>query len=176
VVIAPDKPDTIAILGDIAESATARHFRMVFDNGQDFTAVDQDGGNGVVVEGNDGKRGNNFRLESNLAVLFDAEPGNSFYNYPNPIQPKSRFDAATKFTYYLPEASDGELKIFTLLGELVWEKSFSAADPAGRQGAHKTELSWDGFNGMGKKVLNGVYIAILKTKFGKAMTKVAVVK
>ncbi|MGH7455645.1 MAG: hypothetical protein ACRENG_30095, partial [bacterium] len=160
VVIAPDKPDTIAILGDIAESATASHFRMVFDNGQDFTAADQDGGNGVVVESIDGKRGSNFWLESNSAVLFGAELENSFYNYPNPLQPKSRFDAATHFTYYLPEASDGELKIFTLLGELVWETSFSAADPAGGQGGHKIDLSWDGFNGIGKKVLNGVYIAI----------------
>jgi len=176
VVIAPDKPDTIAILGDIAENATASHFQMVFDNGQDFTAADQDGGNGVVVESIDGKRGSNFRLESNLAVLFGSDLENSFYNYPNPLQPKSRFNAATYFTYYLPEASDGELKIFTLLGELVWETSFSAADPAGGQGGHKTDLSWDGFNGIGKKVLNGVYIAILKTKYGNAMTKVAVVK
>jgi hypothetical protein len=176
VVIAPDNPDTIAIMGDIAENATASHFRLVFDNSQDFTTEDQDGGKGVVVESNDGKRGSNFRLESNLAVLFDSEPEKSFYNYPNPIQPRNRFAAATHFTYYLPEASDGELKIFTLLGELVWELSFSAADPAGRQGPHKTDLSWDGFNGNGKKVLNGVYLAILKTKYGKAITKVAVVK
>ncbi|MGH7601118.1 MAG: hypothetical protein ACREOI_32580, partial [bacterium] len=83
----------------------------------------------------------------------------------------------TRFTYNLPEASSGELKIFTLLGELVWETSFSAADPAGAKGEHFGDLFWNGYNGARRKVLNGVYIALLKTaKYGTFMTKVAVVK
>lgn len=179
VVVTSAKPETLTVLGDIAENATARHFRMVFDHGQDFTAADQDGGNGVVIESNDGKRGSNFRLESNLVVLFDSEPQKSFYNYPNPLKPgnnKARGEG-THFTYNLPEASAGELKVFTLLGELVWETSFSAADPAGAKGGHKLDLFWNGYNGANRKILNGVYIALLKTaKYGTFMTKVAVVK
>lgn len=179
VVVTSAKPETLTVLGDVAENATARHFRMVFDHGQDFTAADQDGGNGVVIESNDGKRGSNFRLESNLVVLFDSEPQKSFYNYPNPLKPgnnKARGEG-THFTYNLPEASAGELKVFTLLGELVWETSFSAADPAGAKGGHKLDLFWNGYNGANRKILNGVYIALLKTaKYGTFMTKVAVVK
>ncbi len=69
------------------------------------------------------------------------------------------------------------LKIFTLLGELVWETSFTANHPAGRAGGHSRDLFWNGYNGANRKVLNGVYIALLKTpKYGTFMTKVAVVK
>ncbi|MDZ7312386.1 MAG: hypothetical protein ONB45_14060 [candidate division KSB1 bacterium] len=175
-VISPDKPDTIAILGDLAENAEARNFRLVFESSQDFYVVDQDSGRSVIVEDSRGGHGENLRIESALTVLFESDPQKSFYNYPNPFHPKGRRNAATYFTYHLPDASNGELKIFTLLGELVWETSFSATDAAGRAGFHKLDLSWDGYNGAGIKVLNGVYVALLKTKFGTFMTKVAVVK
>jgi hypothetical protein len=145
----------------------------------DFDVADQDSGQVVVVQDSDGKSGAEFSLDSDLAVLFDSEPQKSFYNYPNPLKPgnNSAQGEGTHFTYNLPEASDGVLKIFTLLGELVWETSFSANDPAGRAGGHSRDLFWSGYNGANKKVLNGVYLALLKTpKFGTFMTKVAVVK
>jgi hypothetical protein len=179
VVISTDKPDTIAILGDIADNTEARNFRVAFDSSLDFDVADQDSGQVVVVQDSDGKSGAEFSLDSDLAVLFDSEPQKSFYNYPNPLKPgnNSAQGEGTHFTYNLPEASDGVLKIFTLLGELVWETSFSANDPAGRAGGHSRDLFWSGYNGANKKVLNGVYLALLKTpKFGTFMTKVAVVK
>jgi hypothetical protein len=179
VVIAPDKPDTVSIVVDIADNNTVKPFRLVFDNSQDFTVIDQDGGNGAVVETMDGKRGNQFRLESNLTALFDADPEKSFFNYPNPLQPGNDKvnGEGTHFAYNLPTATGGELKIFTLLGELVWELSFSATDPAGRTGPHTMDIFWNGHNGVGKRVLNGVYVAMLRTKDGKTLTtKVAVLR
>jgi hypothetical protein len=179
VVIKPDKPDTIAILGDIVDNTEARNFRVAFSNSLDFGAVDQDSGQAVVVQNKDGKSGAAFVLDSDPAILFDSEPQKSFYNYPNPLTPGNNqaLGQGTHFTYNLPEASNGELKIFTLLGELVWEISFSAADPAGSAGGHSRDIFWNGYNGAGKRVLNGVYVALLKTpKYGTFMTKVAVVK
>ena len=179
VVIKPAVPDTIAILGDIADNTEVRNFRVEFDSSLDFDVVDQDSGRTVVVQDKDGKSGSGFGLDSDLVVLFDSEPQRSFYNYPNPLKPGNNQaqGEGTNFTYNLPEASAGELKIFTLLGELVWEASFSAADPAGSAGGHNRDLFWNGYNGANRKVLNGVYIALLKTpKYGTFMTKVAVVK
>jgi hypothetical protein len=179
VVIQPGVPDTIAILGDIADNTQVQNFRVAFANSQDLDVADQDSGRTVVVQDQDGNSGPRFNLGSDLAVLFDSEPQQSFHNYPNPLKPGNNKTQGegTHFTYNLPEASAGELKIFTLLGELVWETSFSAADPAGQAVGHRSELFWDGYNGARKKVLNGVYIALLITaKYGTFMTKVAVVK
>lgn len=71
------------------------------------------------------------------------------------------------------------LRIFTLLGELVRTISFSSADPQGLAGTHaaaSTTFVWDGTNENGQKVLNGVYVAVLVTNQGKAMTKIAVAR
>ena len=179
VIVAPNKPDTIAILGNIVDNPTAGSFRIAFESGQDFDVVDQDSGSVVIVENWEGKSGSAFRLDSDLTVLFAADPEKSFFNYPNPFQPGNNIanGQGTHFAYNLREASSGTLKIFTLLGELVWESSFSEIDPAGRIGAHTTDIFWSGHNGAGKQVLNGVYVAILKTKDGKMLTtKVAVLK
>ncbi|RIK56385.1 hypothetical protein DCC62_30475, partial [candidate division KSB1 bacterium] len=81
----------------------------------------------------------------------------------------------TRFLYNLSQDSPVEFKIFTLLGELVWEKTFQATDPQGRRGSHD-DIIWNGFNGAGRRVLNGVYLAVIKTHAGIATTKVAVVK
>lgn len=176
VVVSPAKADTIVVLVDIAAEATAENFYLAFDRSQDFMAVDQDSGGIVTVEDERGKRDQDFQIDSDLTVLFASDPQEAFNNYPNPFRPGPNRNDGTAFIYNLPEASDGELKIYTLLGELVWETSFSANSRAGRAGFHKGELAWDGFNSAGKKVLNGVYVAILTTKFGKFTTKVAVVK
>jgi hypothetical protein len=175
-VVSPSKPDTIAIVADLAESPAADHFLVALDNSTDLTVVDQDSGSVVVVEDKEGRSDAEFQINAELNVFFDSDPQASFTNYPNPFRPGSRRNCRTRFTYRLPDATDGELKIFTLLGELVMEKSFTAQEPAGRAGFHDNDLCWDGYNGNGKLVLNGVYIAMLKTKFGTFKTKVAVVK
>jgi len=179
VIVAPNKPDTIAILGNIVDNPTASSFRIAFESGQDFDVVDQDSGSVVIVENKEGNSGSAFRLDSDLTVLFAADPEKSFFNYPNPFQPGNNIanGQGTHFAYNLREASSGVLKIVTLLGELVWETSFTEIDPAGRIGPHTTDIFWDGHNGAGQRVLNGVYVAILKTKDGKMLTtKVAVLK
>lgn len=177
--LAPDRPDTILILGEIAEMATARNFRLVFEHERDFEVVDGNSGLRVTVENKDGQSGGDFRLVSNLTVLSGAAPQEAFFNYPNPFQPGNEWarNEGTYFNYNLPAASDGRLQIFTLLGELVWETSFSAADPAGQAGNHPQDIFWNGHNGAGRRVLNGVYIAILRLpQYGKLTTKVAVLK
>jgi hypothetical protein len=177
--VSPDKPDTIAIMVDVLESTNVENFRLVFDDSQDFTVIDEAGGIGIVVETPEGNRGNNLNLVSNLLALVGADPEKAFFNFPNPFQPGGDKinGQGTHFAYNLPEAAAGELKIFTLLGELVWQTSFSEIDRAGNKGFHRFDIFWDGRNGADKLVLNGVYIAMLRVNGGKTYTtKVAVLK
>lgn len=179
IVLAPAQSDTILIWGEIAEMATARNFSLVFDHAQNFEVTDLDSGTAVVVENEKGQSGEKFKLVSQLIVLFGAAPSEAFFNYPNPFQPGNDRAAkeGTHFNYNLPTATAGQLKIYTLLGELVWETSFSAADPAGQAGNHARDIFWNGYNGAGRRVLNGVYIAVLRLpQYGTFTTKVAVLR
>ena len=67
------------------------------------------------------------------------------------------------------------IKIYTLLGELVKTYQFQSTDTQGTAGIH-SNVSWDGRNEKGQAVLNGVYVAVLITDSGKAMTKIAIAR
>ncbi|MBD3382850.1 MAG: hypothetical protein GF404_11725 [candidate division Zixibacteria bacterium] len=104
------------------------------------------------------------------AVPDDFE--NSFYNFPNPFDPETE---TTSIVYFLPIESDVKFDIYTLTGESV----YSLAIPAGSSGAlggRINQFYWEGVNGDGVRVLEGVYIAVLKYSGGEARTKIAVVK
>ena len=117
-----------------------------------------------------------LNLRSPLPVITPDNLKSSFCNYPNPFGNPSR--TQTHFIYYLPFDTDIELKIYTLLGELVWKRSYSRSQPQGKKGLHhENDITWNGKNLKGCKVLNGVYVARIKTAYGDwAMTKVAVIK
>lgn len=108
--------------------------------------------------------------------VVDSDFETSFFNYPNPIGRNE----TTSFNYNLTQNSDGTLRIYTLLGELVWSTTFTSGEILGQAGNHdgvslKT-ITWDGRNGKGQEVRNGVYIAVLTTSAGEAVTKVAIAK
>ena len=67
-----------------------------------------------------------------------------------------------RFSYYLDRDSDMELILFTLTGEKVIEMSFFAGSNGGMAGTN--EITWNGKNGEGHTVLNGVYILVLNNK------------
>ena len=69
--------------------------------------------------------------------------------------------------------STAEIKIYTLMGGLVWSKSVSV--PSGGQ-IYDGLLRWNGDNNIGEEVLNGVYIAILNINGRTYKTKVAYIK
>ncbi|MGH7599189.1 MAG: T9SS type A sorting domain-containing protein, partial [bacterium] len=173
-------PDSVDVVVDIADNnASGSAFRLTFLKEADVDAIDQDSRQEGEVEIIFlDERGNNITAEqvtSQKRVINAANFEKSFYNYPNPFSPlRDNQDGTrgTKFYYTSSSSANIELRIYNLLGELVYERTFEANDPAGRP----KSLSWNGYNGKGDQVLNGVYIAILKTSAGTATTKVAVVK
>ncbi len=117
-----------------------------------------------------------FNLRSVCPVIVANDLKHSFRNYPNPFGTTDR--SKTHFIYYLSQDSDIDLAIYTLAGELVWRSRFQRSQPQGRRGLHQGEdLTWDGRNMLGHRVLNGVYIARIATSHGEwALTRVAVIK
>ncbi|MBD3288030.1 hypothetical protein GF337_04435 [candidate division KSB1 bacterium] len=115
-------------------------------------------------------------ISSHCPVIIERDLEKSFRCYPNPFGSSSR--RTTNFVYYLDRNTAVELKIFTLLGELVWETSFQKDEPQSQKGLHaQNDIQWDARNMHGREVLNGVYIAYIRTAEGKSATaKVAVLK
>lgn len=97
----------------------------------------------------------------------------SFLIEKNPVNPK---EEDVHFSYELPQDAGVEFKIFTLTGEVVFERHFSAGSSGGAAG--ENDLYWDGRNDDGHIVINGVYIAYIKNTLTDetAKIKVAILK
>jgi len=80
-------------------------------------------------------------------------------NYPNPFHPPQE---GTKIAYKLDDHATVTMRIFTLSGDLVLQRSFGSGDPGGRQGLN--EVVWDGKNGEGHVVASGGYIALIEAQ------------
>jgi flagellar hook assembly protein FlgD len=78
--------------------------------------------------------------------------------------------------YNLSAASSVRLRIFNLIGQLVYEKSLQQGETGTAAGVN--QISWDGRNGSGTVIGNGGYIAVLQVdRTGERWTrKIAVVK
>ncbi|MBI4802914.1 MAG: T9SS type A sorting domain-containing protein [Elusimicrobia bacterium] len=92
-------------------------------------------------------------------------------NYPNPFTAGA--GGATKIRYSLSGNANVEIKIYDLLGNLVWKKTISAGEfPGGATGPN--EIPWDGKNWKGRYVSAGGYICVVKTGGGAQKTKIGV--
>jgi hypothetical protein len=76
--------------------------------------------------------------------------------YPNPFAPTLAVDKVLKFDN-IPVRS--RIRIFTVTGELVWEKS----DVGGR-------VQWDGTNQGGSAAVSGIYIYLVDLENGEKIT------
>jgi len=117
-----------------------------------------------------------LNLRSSCPVISGKSLKQTFYNYPNPFGTSEQ--NLTYFVYYLSQAADVKIHIYTLIGELVWRCSYSKNQKQGEKGLYQgNEVTWDATNLKGYKVLNGVYIARIFTSYGEsAIAKVAVIK
>jgi len=175
-----DVPDTLkpSILSNykikvnISEHASELDFEVGIDSLSYFDIVDISSGEIPILS-----NVSNEDLTSGFAVIVPKDFEKAFWNYPNPFGSAGR--EMTTFQYYLDQDSDIQINIYSLLGELVWSKKFLETDPQGGVGLHDgaNAIHWNGANNSGEKVLNGVYIAYIKTTYGKtAITKVAILK
>ena len=108
-------------------------------------------------------------------ALVPASKISSLVNYPNPFRAGSE---STRIRYVLTEDMDITAYIYSLTGNLVWQKSY----PRGSDGAqgqatgYTNEIQWDGRNGNGEIVANGMYILDIRSGSEKQDRKIGVVK
>jgi hypothetical protein len=107
-------------------------------------------------------------------VIISEEFAASFKNYPNPFNPTLQ---STEIRYNLPIDSDVDIFIYTATGEEVRHLHFDAGANGGQAGLN-AGIFWDGHNGSGDMVLNGVYFAYIKVAASDltATVSMAVVK
>jgi hypothetical protein len=97
--------------------------------------------------------------------VVQAEPG-AIVNYPNPFNPAQ--NQTTAINYYLTCASDIELRIYDPFGRVVLAKDFSrdATDTVSVNATQSggSNYLWDGKNGQGRVVANGIYFVKIKAR------------
>ncbi len=112
-------------------------------------------------------------FESSEYILTAAAFVESFQPQNNPFNPEI---SSTQYSYTLSVDSDIELAIYTLTGQLVRRYNFDSGSQFGAAGVQTP--AWDGRNGQGEIVRDGVYVVVL-TNLGtgeKAYLKQAVLK
>jgi hypothetical protein len=118
--------------------------------------------------------GSTFPMWTEAGSFGGLTLGESYSNYPNPFAGGRQ---STTFAFYLRQAGRVTLRIVTPSGDGVATLLDNAARPSGM---NQSDL-WDGRNGVGRVVRNGVYIAELTVKFDsgshdRVIRKVAVVR
>ncbi|MDD5066658.1 MAG: FG-GAP-like repeat-containing protein [bacterium] len=121
-------------------------------------------------------RGINDEVELNhdkreFITVYETDEKYSFCNYPNPFSPLKE---ETTIEYFLNSISDIKLVVFDVNGGVVKEWSFSGGCAGAKHGVNR--ISWNGKNDKGYVIANGVYFCYLKTKSGKYMNRIMVLK
>ena len=98
-------------------------------------------------------------MEIMTSLLDPGSSGGTISNYPNPFHPGER---ATIITYMLSRDADVTMRLFTLSGTLVFQRSYNAGGTGGSQGIN--EVEWDGRNGEGEYVASGGYILYVEAE------------
>lgn len=133
----------------------------------------------ILIEGNTSRQAqvvtetpSTFLYSESYAVL-GTSMATSFIVNNNPYDPAA---GPALFSYQLQSPSEIVFRLYTITGEMVIEMEFPEGDSHTTAGSHV--ISWDGKNGDGDNVLNGVYVAVItNTNTGEsARIKVAVVR
>lgn len=176
--ISGTKADSIDIVVDISANASVTDFHVDLDSSSALLLYDAESNYPLTVGDMDGNYIQFLGITSGTSVVVDSGLEESFYNYPNPFGSSGR--RSTKLVYYLKQPSDVEIKIFTLTGELVRSWSFTKGEHYRytHQGIHDGDVTWNGANGNGFLVLNGIYVAyITAVDYNETTrTNIAVVK
>lgn len=98
-------------------------------------------------------------LAIETAMVDPLAAGGSLTNYPNPFHPS---EAPTTIHYVLDDDASVRMRIYTLSGGLVVERSFARGAEGGTAG-HNTVL-WDGRNDDNQTVASGGYILFIEAE------------
>ncbi|MDD3642229.1 MAG: hypothetical protein PHQ19_02035, partial [Candidatus Krumholzibacteria bacterium] len=171
--ISPGANDTALVSLDIAEGAPAGELRIDLASSGDVRFSTDGQTVRVVWDESGGDIAGHF-ISSPMSVM-SADFEEYVHNYPNPFRAGSE---TTRIAYFLTEDSSVRIRIFDFTGRLVWTKEIPAGGTGGTGVPEGTwwEIEWDGRNGVGEVVRNGVYVCIVEAGGRSAQFKMAVAK
>jgi hypothetical protein len=152
VIIPSGLTDTVAVSLDMQTGLSDVNFRLVIPDSASIDVVELNAQTPIATGT---LTGLGFPLATNLTHVLGTSAEAAFTNYPNPFAAGRE---GTTVTYYLDTKSTVSLKLLTLWGApvatLVDNQSL---DPGLYQ-----NVVWDGRNGDGDTVNNGVYYLVLE--------------
>jgi hypothetical protein len=165
--VALTTPDTLVGGGErayvlamgLATGAPAGRLRLELPSSGAFEARDLESGASVAIL-------LDAPLGSDTLTLYEAP-----HNYPNPFAPDRE---RTTISYVLDRDGEVAIDIFTLFGDRVWSQQLAAGANGGRAGLN--EVSWDGRNGNGDAIRNGVYLCRVRGAGLEARWKIALAR
>jgi hypothetical protein len=169
--IAPGETLALAVETDLLASPAAAAFRAVLaDSGILFSPP----GGGLPTPRARAAAGQSFPFATAYVGIAETDFAKSASNYPNPF---SAGREETHFVFYLPEAGEVDIDLFSPLGEPV--ATVVHAEPRGP--GMIAPITWDGRNGDGELVLSGVYLARIQVRYASGqgaslLRKVAVLR
>ncbi|HAX61069.1 MAG TPA: hypothetical protein DCX95_00695, partial [Elusimicrobia bacterium] len=116
-----------------------------------------------------------FSYFTTVASVVPTKKISNIVNYPNPFNPEKE---TTTIKYVLTETDDVLIRIFNLVGDLVYQQNITAGEEGaiGQSEGYTNEINWDGKNGNGIVAATGVYILEIKSGKDKDVRKIAVIK
>jgi hypothetical protein len=172
ITIAPDQPRVLRIQVNLNPASTRESLRLgvTADVEVDCRFLDNVG---MQVRA---AFGDAFPMFSDEVVITRRSLANSFINYPNPFAAGQQ---TSSIDYFLEADARVSLKIYNVVGELV-RVLVNEEDQTG--GSILRHVPWDGRNGSGYVVLNGLYFAVLEIRptaggeTQRLVLKIAVIK
>jgi hypothetical protein len=157
----------LTLIGAVDQGATAADVRVWVDSGA--VAAQNNFIPSMVTIASAGDP-TGFPMVSDTLLIRAANPASTFGNYPNPFQAGVE---STTIEFYLqgPGNSTVSLVIYDIMGNRVRRLLDRVSLPVGLQA-----VAWDGRNGLGALVVNGVYFAQLDVNGTKYIHKIAVTK
>ena len=116
-------------------------------------------------------------MSSGTITIVPNDPAEAFITYPNPFGSNHEY---ANIRVYLPNSGDVEIRIFTMVGELVKTYNYVGESAGIHDGRDDEIYRWDGKNDRGNVVLNGVYICVIEIRSSEGSktytTKIAYIK
>ena len=171
--IGPEETARYVLRLDLANQSVNRNFSLKVSF---IDAQGLGGGSVDIIDSLGVPLLNSLEFTSPAITILSTDAEQTFRNYPNPFgidtQIPGEERGVTRFSFLMSSPGNAELSIYTLTGKLV--RTLTAEGLAA--GLHNDQLKWDGKNGMGRRVVNGVYVAVLRVNGQTFQTTVAYIK
>ncbi|NTV51398.1 MAG: T9SS type A sorting domain-containing protein [Candidatus Firestonebacteria bacterium] len=109
---------------------------------------------------------------TDIRISVAPPSGGEMINYPNPFNPNNQ---KTSINYYLKDASKVEIRIYDAFGRVVLSRTLSPGEGSGdffnATVAGGASFMWDGRNGEGHMVGNGIYTVKVTARNSVEMQK-----